>query len=162
MQNHDLVVIESPFPDDLPSDTKPGPKGESGRILHSAVTDSRIFRMRLKGFSIAQIADKMQMSRASVAFHINRVMDEVNLDLYQSAQQLRDIEVARTEVVAKALYKRVVQGDLDAIKAWHQNIELRAKLLGLFRPQAVLNLNVDLNSLTDEQLERISKGMPLG
>lgn len=136
-------------------------KRQAAQILESTVTDSKIFAWRLKGLSVRAIAHRVGLSPSAVTARMNKILDEVSLETFQNAEKLRDLEVERCNVAAIALYPMVKMGDLKAIQAWHANIELRARLLQLFRPKTVVNVNIDYDALTDEQLEKLAAGEPL-
>jgi len=72
------------------------------------------------------------------------------------AQQL--MEEQRLDAMLLSIDRAVKAGHLGAVDRALRISESRRKLLGLDATTKNTNLNIDLNELTDEQLERIASG----
>ena len=89
---------------------------------------ARIFRLRLQGLSLKQIAAALGISLQLVAKIIDEALTEV---VVESAEQHRKLELARLDAMWAAIYERAMAGDLACIDRLLAIQARRAKLLGL-------------------------------
>lgn len=74
---------------------------------------------------------------STISKDIRACMEQLAEETSSSAEEFRGLELRRLDMALSALAKKVRRGDVPAIAAWHKNIEIRAKLLGLNAPVQV-------------------------
>ena len=102
-----------------------------------ALLRRRILKLYLAGNSYGEIADKVEVSKATVGRYFKEVMEEVKRDTLEDAEEIRAIELLRLDSIIRANEK--IMNDPDArpseIKGASEVIlktqERRTKYLGL-------------------------------
>jgi hypothetical protein len=112
--------------------------------------------LRAQGYSYADIAERLEYRDQSAARA--SVSAALYWTLREPAEEVRMLELDRLDQLLVKLQPRLNQGELAAMDRALSISKRRAELLGLdvFKPVAVLN--IDMGSLTEEQLERIAGG----
>jgi len=110
------------------------PLGKKEEIAARRVT---IFDLRRGGASLRMIAQRVGVSHETVAKDLAAVLKELNKASLSSADELREMELARLDMAALAIQKSVSAGHLGAIDRWLRIMERRAKLLGLDKPTKI-------------------------
>jgi len=104
-------------------------RGEEERV---AMRRQQVMNLRRDGFSYRQIAAQVKVShetvREDIQSELSRLAKETSID----SEGLRALELSRLDMATRGLVDRVMRGEIDAIQAWNNTINLRAKLLGLF------------------------------
>lgn len=96
--------------------------------------------LRLSGLTYAQIGERMGISTNSAQRMVTRTLQESQ---DAAVDNLRSIENARLDRAQAAIWKDVLDGDLQAVQTFLRISDRRAKMNGLDAPQKVdMNLNV--------------------
>lgn len=102
--------------------------------------------MRVRGNTLQQIADRLNVSVAAVS---NMISKQIKAAKIESAEEIIQIELARLDHDFNALTAKAILGDVGAIQTRLKIMERRARLLGLDQP-----LKVDIR---EELLEEAKK-----
>lgn len=123
------------------------------------VADRRrnVLAKRKEGKSVRQIAAELSVPRATVGDDLKKVMDELATETRADAEASRALELERLDDMYMALTKKIAQGDYQAIDRAIRISQRRAALLGLDQtsPQSI---NLNLSTLTDEELKAVAEG----
>jgi DNA-binding transcriptional MerR regulator len=94
-------------------------------------------RLRRAGFSIAEIADALDLSKQVVTRLINTALAELQQIGPEEAENLRRMENERLDALMKAVWNRAEGGSLPHIHTALRLMERRSKLLALdLKPEA--------------------------
>jgi hypothetical protein len=115
-----------------PLESEVGALAESQEQLER---DSRVFELRVQGFTFEQIAREVGFSGPSGAWQAYQRMKEQMI--FEPLEELRQLELMRLDAVQHALWDRAVNGDLPAANCVLKIMDLRAKLVGLYKPEKV-------------------------
>lgn len=91
----------------------------------------RALDMRIKGYSLQQIADELGVAIGTVHIDLNETFKDLHQKTIESGETLRELELQRLDMALHAIALQVASGDLGAIDRWIKLSERRAKLLGL-------------------------------
>lgn len=91
----------------------------------------RVYAMRLTGKSLSYIAQAEGVSKTTVFNDIEAV---IKAKTEVPAQQVREMELDRLDLLLDKLMPRVEQGDVQAIQTALKVMDRRAKFLGLDAP----------------------------
>jgi len=94
--------------------------------------------LRVQGYSLRAIADKLGMHHSSVGEAITAELDALTRE---PAEQLRTVELERMDAMLVALWPKVEGGDVASIQAALGVMQRRSKLLGLDAPVKTVNDN---------------------
>ncbi|TBO56766.1 hypothetical protein EYS09_26185 [Streptomyces kasugaensis] len=109
-----------------------------------------IVRLRVRGFSFDEIADRLgYYDRSGVKRAWDRVMAAQLADQAQDRAAAAQEELARTDWIISSMAPRVEDGDSRAAQVALNAIERRCKLLGLDSP---LRVSMDAEQLGSEIL----------
>src|SRR5207247_2622066 len=97
----------------------------------------RSFDLRRAGVSYRGIGRELGISEAQAHRDVKAVMARLAELEKNSAEEYRTMELARLDLAAAALARRLGQGDPHVVNAWVRVSESRRKLLGLDAPQAI-------------------------
>lgn len=105
-----------------------------------AARNTQAVTLRLSGLTYEQIGQRMDISTNSAHRMVTRTLQETQ-DV--SVDNLRSVENARLDRAQAAIWKDVLEGDIQAIQAFLKISDRRAKMNGLDAPQKVdMNLNI--------------------
>lgn len=90
------------------------------------------WRLRAEGISIAEIAQRLNVTRTTIWTDMKRTAEELNQKTLEFAEANRQIDLERIDNAMQAVMPKVKQGDLRAIDTMTRLIEQRAKLLGYY------------------------------
>lgn len=111
---------------------RPGsPKDHEVRV---AVRRDLVMDLRVRGYSVKRIAEEIQVSKDTVGKDIRECLLDLKQTTRETAEQVRDIEVARLDEMLFGVWAKAIDGDEKAITAALKIGERRAKLLGLDAP----------------------------
>lgn len=114
------------------------------RAVTAAQRSARAVELRTQGYSFAQIAKELGYATPYSAWRaVNNALQKLPA---KHVEAYRNLEMERTELALRAIYPKVVRGDLMAIKRWTELIELQCRILGLFVPTKVEHAVVDDDS----------------
>lgn len=103
----------------------------SGRRLAAIDRDTEILELRKRGLTFAQIGAQVGCNRSNVHHRIQKYMESIGNENLQLAEEYREIEAAKLDMVEEALMPKMLQGDVEAVSAGIRLMARRAKLLGL-------------------------------
>lgn len=112
-----------------------------------------VWGLRESGMSVRDIAVKLNVSMPTVYAdldYVSRLLEQQNQDPLVVA---RNVELAKLDVLEQEIINSSPAGHLAAINLRLKISERRAKLLGLDKRQTSINVNVDVSSLSDEELQ---------
>lgn len=111
-------------------------RGSTSQAALSAAERQRLaLEMRIAGHTFEAIAIELGYSHARGA---KKAVDAgLRKTLQEPADQLRDLEVARMDVMLNSIWPRVLKGEPRAIEVAIKVLERRARLLGLDAPQKI-------------------------
>jgi DNA-binding transcriptional MerR regulator len=93
-----------------------------------------ILALRLAGFSIEQIASRVNLASSTVH---DILMDALSTATNQQVAQMRALENDRLDRAQMAIWPRVVEGDLKAIDAYLKISQQRSRINGLYAPTKI-------------------------
>lgn len=102
-----------------------------------------VWEMRVKGMSYTAIALSLKethdinVTPLTVGNDVRAVTGQLQGETTQLAKQHRTIQLERVETAIKAIFDRVISGDLDAIHALVRLMEREAKLVGADAPAKI-------------------------
>lgn len=130
------------------------PEEPQGRALTETRQQARraeALQMRLAGFSLEQIADRMEISISGVRDLINRTLERAqNIGV----EEMRDIENARLDRAQAAIWSKVLQGEEKAVDTFLRISQRRARLNGLDMPTKV-DLTMSIKQEMEQALARL-------
>jgi transposase len=95
----------------------------------------RVYELRLEGKSYREIASELGISHQTAHSDAMAVMDRLKAETIETAERVREIELARLDKAQKAIWPDVKQGDQGAIDTFLKIQARRAKLMGLDAPE---------------------------
>ncbi len=116
--------------------------------------DSKVFELRIQGFTFEQIAVQVGFSGPSGAWQAyQRIRSEF---IFESVEEARQLELMRLDEMQFAVWDRAINGDLPALSCVLKIMDRRAKLLGLDKPEKmeVNRWDYDASNI-DEEVQKI-------
>ena len=92
---------------------------------------------RKAGYSYRDIGARLEVSHEQARRDVEAALAALVADTKGSAEQLRQLELERLDMLTKALEPMAAVGNPGAVNSFLRVMERRAKLLGLDKPQAV-------------------------
>lgn len=92
---------------------------------------------RKAGYSYRDIGARLEVSHEQARRDVEAALAALVADTKDSAEQLRQLELERLDMLTKALEPMAAVGNPGAVNSFLRVMERRAKLLGLDKPQAV-------------------------
>lgn len=138
----------------------------SGRATKSTVSaddaaalarEEEALTWRQTGLSYREIGKRMGISGEGARKCVVRAMDRLRPVVEERAEEVRELELARLDIATQGLMPKVEDGNAQAVDKLVKVMERRARLLGLDAPTKS-QINVDVTTLTDEQLEALARG----
>lgn len=111
----------------------------------------RALELRLAGYSLEQVAKAVGYGTPSGAH--GAIAQALKRQPPSPADELRELESKRMDRLIRALWTRAMRGDLQAIDRILHIMVRRARLLGLDRPPAPIDVNV----IITDYAERMAK-----
>lgn len=108
-------------------------KNESEQIK-IAERRARALELRKAGFSYRKIAEKLSVSHVQARADIEAELKLLAEELHESADELRQIELERLDMLTRGLEPFAAVGETKAVNSFIKVMERRAKLLGLDAP----------------------------
>lgn len=172
---HGNEFPEEQLPSQQPVDPADPPTGIAPIHADELAKKTRreeILRLRLQGYSPAQIAKKLGGTETSIYHIIRHALNRVSALESKSAQKLKDrqvqLELARLDEFLMQLWPAIEGQDKRITKARAIEVALkiserRAKLLGIDQPekQLTVNLNQDVAALSEAELEARARELGL-
>ncbi len=110
--------------------------------------DSKVYELRIQGFTFDQIATEVGFNGPSGAWQAyERIKNEM---IFESVDEARKLELMRLDELQFSLWDRAINGDLPAANCVLKVMDRRAKLLGLDKPEKV---EVNKWDFTGEDIE---------
>jgi len=131
------------------------PKGTDENV---AERQHRSWALRRQGWSLRDIAAQIGISHEQVRKDLAAVLAMVQAEKAAEAGAYIDMELARYDGMLRALSAKAEDGDVQAIAVALAVSKERRKLLGLDKTVVQANVNIDVSTLTDDQLARIAAG----
>ena len=97
----------------------------------------KMYRMRIQGYTIVEIADELKCAISVVSTTLKRLMDELKALSAQEADAYRAYELTRLDNLFKSLQPKIEEGDVNAVNSAVRVIERRCKMLGIDAPQEI-------------------------
>lgn len=128
--------------------------GNSQRAIEAQARQLQALELRKAGIGYNAIAAQLGYSSRSGAH--KAVMTALRKTLQEPADEVRKLELERLDALLAELWKK--KEKLLYIDRILRLMERKAKLLGLDAPQRTEARNIDLDKLTNEQLEKLANG----
>jgi len=109
---------------------------------------------RKAGYSYRDIGARLEVSHEQARRDVEAALAALVADTKDSAEQLRQLELERLDMLTKALEPMAAVGNPGAVNSFLRVMERRAKLLGLDAP-VKQDISVDVTKLTDDELRAI-------
>lgn len=109
---------------------------------------------RKAGYSYRDIGARLEVSHEQARRDVEAALAALVEDTKDSAEQLRQLELERLDMLTKALEPMAAVGNPGAVNSFLRVMERRAKLLGLDAP-VKQDINLDVSKLTDDELRAI-------
>ena len=110
--------------------------------------DSKVYELRIQGFTFDQIAMEVGFNGPSGAWQAyERIKNEM---IFESVDEARKLELMRLDELQFSLWDRAITGDLPSANCVLKIMDRRAKLLGLDKPDKV---EVNKWDFTGEDIE---------
>lgn len=132
-----------------------------GKTLEKAeIIKRQQFALQLKqdGWSYRAIGEKLGVDHTTAYKDVKNAVNELNNLKLDSAEDYREIELARLDMLTKGLEPMARVGNPMAVNAYIKVMEQRAKLLGLYAPTKSEYSIKDLDKLSDDELLAIANG----
>ena len=141
----------------------------TSRLVKAAERRAFVLNLRKKGMTYRKIAEEVHAAFPSddipkgydcrLAWQdVMRELRKLNEERHEGAEEIRRLQAVRLDALLFAFWDRAVEGDEKAFDRVDKMMRRRAALFGVDSAKVMHNLNLDLDRLTDEQLERIADG----
>lgn len=112
---------------------------------------------RKAGLSYRAIGKKLGISYVQARRDIEAELAILAKERTDKAEEMRQLELERLDMLTNGLEPMAKVGNPGAVNSFLRVMERRAKLLGLDAP-AKMDLNVDVSTLSDDELRAIIEG----
>jgi len=141
----------------------------SDRRIKTAERRNYVLKLRKEGNTYREIATKVHTKfpedvlpkgyDCRYAYQdVKAELEKVQDSLWENAKHVRVLELERLDKMMLGIWPRAEDGDDSAIDRVLRIMKRRADILGLDAPGKHLVHELDLGSLTDQQLARIADG----
>lgn len=120
------------------------------RNVDAAHKQAQALKLRLEGRSLAEIAEAVGYANASGAWHA--IQAGLSTTLSEPSQELRELELARLDVMWRHTLPKIKKGVASAVLAGIHIVQQRARLLGLYAPKGILLRIENPEGMSDEEL----------
>lgn len=104
--------------------------GRSADVVRAEDTRSAL-KMRANGWTYAEIAESLSITPAQAKNYVRSALREA---VQEAADEAISVELERLDAATRAIFPKVVSGDLQAVDALLKIQARRAKFLGLDAP----------------------------
>lgn len=108
----------------------------SPRRLQAKVRAAEAMRLRIRGLTYRQIAERLGYSGEGAAY--NAVLRGLRDTRQEPAEELRTLELTRIDEALHAIWPRVLRGQTRAVDSFIKLSKRRADLLGLDAPRRIV------------------------
>lgn len=120
----------------------------------------KAYELRKAGASMGVIAQRLNISKATVHKYINDTIKAYLEEAKEAHQSILAMELARLDDMQFSVWTKARSGDSKAIDTMLKIMERRSRLLGLDMPttnrQVQINITPDqLAGMTDDELQRV-------
>ena len=129
-----------------------GNNENSPYAIEVAERQAKALALRKRGLSFEAIAAELDFASRSGAYEA--VKAGLDKTLREPAEELRQLELARLDVMLEGIYKNVAYGNRDAISTALRISERRSRLLGLDRRGTPLSVELP-------KLEKAADALPV-
>jgi hypothetical protein len=152
----------------IAAEVRKGAKGVArGRDSSVSEEDRRakrveILALRLAGFAVPQIADRMDLSASEVSTIVESTLEGTK---NRAVAEMRELENQRLDRAQSAIWSEVVKGNVQAINTFLRISQQRSKINGIYAPKKIeMNVGIrhemeaalaDLEVLMSQQAEDI-------
>jgi transposase len=105
---------------------------------------------RLGGMKLWEIAQKLGVTEAGVSKMLSRTLDATSKEISEKAEELRAVQLERTEMMIRGLWSKAMVGDEKAVDTIRKLLERQARLLGIDAPERKEITGKDGEPLTTE------------
>lgn len=127
---------------------------EKAQIL---IRQNLALQLKQDGLSYRAIGEKLGVDHTQAWHDVKNAIAELNALKLDTAEDYRELELARLDMLTKGLEPMARVGNPMAVNAYVKVMEQRAKLLGLYAPEKK-DINIkDLNKLSDDELRAIAE-----
>lgn len=106
----------------------------SPRQVAARAREVEAVALRLQGCSYSTIAERLGTTKSVAHAAVARSLERTASTLQETADALREIELARLDALLLGVWVRATSGDVPSVGAAIRIAERRAKLLGLDAP----------------------------
>lgn len=120
-------------------------------------------RLRKQGLDYATIAEKLGIAQSTAYGLVKEALDQLAVEETETADEVRQIELARLDRYQSFLDERAEAGDEKAILAGVKIMERRARLLNLDKDPKTPTQMVNFFAMSSEELvaEARRQGLPI-
>jgi len=111
----------------------------SANAILAAKKQAKALTLRLKGYTLKEIAKQLGYANKSVAY--NTIMSGIDKVRAEHADEYRAIECARMDSYLKTIRGKILKGDVKAIDCAVRISARRARLLGLDPKEPMIQVN---------------------
>jgi hypothetical protein len=119
------------------------------------------FEYRMAGMGYVQIAERLGVSVGSAFNDVKRELREIEEETRETMEEMIALELERPDAAQLAIWPDVMKGKLKAVDRAISIVDSRCRLLGLYDPDLFWMRQVDMSNLRPEQLDALSKGVPV-
>ena len=101
-----------------------------GRKERNAERDLKMLKMRQAGLNYREIGKQFGIAHTTAYRAVKRVMEEIKKETKETAKEHLEIDLLRLEDAVKAIYAKVLKGDLKAIDRLVNIIDKKSRILG--------------------------------
>lgn len=129
---------------------------------------AQALQLRIDGLTYDQIASELGVSKRSALRYVAGGVSDLKMDVTRKKEELRNIQLARLEVLLASLWRKIDAGDYKAVAVAVKVIERISRLNGLDAPKevdATVRTNgPDLSQMSEGQLREHCRhlGIPVG
>ena len=125
--------------------------------VESQKRELEALELREAGLNFRQIGQRLGVSHTWAHKLVKAAMDRIALEVDERAEAVRQLELTRLDRMQLVLWAKASSGSVAHVDRMLRIMERRARLLGLDAPTKS-HINVDVATLTDEQLEALARG----
>jgi hypothetical protein len=118
----------------------------------------RVIANLLAGLDYREIAEHLKISLGTVANDVSALLKEWQAANVKTFDDWQRLQLKRTDRMINAIWKKVEDGDLLAIDRALAIMEKQMKLLGYEKMAAFMALNIDVENLPDDLIDKLARG----
>lgn len=109
----------------------------SRKRIRATLREQKALELRLSGKYYHEIATDMKMSIEGVRQCVLRAMDRLLVQVSETAEEVKQLELARLDAMLRGLWVKALRGDVRSIGAALSIMDRRARYLGLDAPKLI-------------------------